>query len=245
MKRIQLILALTGVMVLASCSNYSNFSKRKYTKGNFRPKSGSLRAEKPERNSQEEAILSLREVNIEAKKSRLHSSSKSIDNDLENFEDVLKSEKTDLDLSEEGSRVSTQLKSSALEKKDHKGSIAMNLSNRGAAEITKSKKKDKPNNKRKTLTDEQKNARATLVLGIIAIGIATIVFTLTPVLAFSGSFFSIFALIRISALFGILGVFKGTAFYKNPLEGKYKKFRRKGLFLSILAVALWLVLFLI
>lgn len=227
------ILFIGGLLVFTSCSNLNNFQKRKYTRGVFRPKMERVHASNVEK---EKAMDSGREA-IVVVSSKNEVPSRSMESFKEQVSDELLHEET----------------FSKTRKTADEGNESVAITVAGVTE-KRSKVKYDPSSKkgtkraRKQLTQSEKNARSSLVLGIVAISFAAFVFGLAFYVAFIPStFFTVFGLMRFSALLGMLGIFKGSFFYgkDEPLTGKYEKFRRKGLFLSALAVIIWMTFFFI
>ncbi|XOV67289.1 MAG: hypothetical protein ACFHU9_16865 [Fluviicola sp.] len=221
------ILMLVGVLILTSCSNYNNFQKRKYTRGIFRPKTERLKAyhdkEKSEevlRTGQHAEVLENGKKPFEIQ-TRTHS---------ENFEAAIHTD--DLNQSEER-RTAVRDKNLDIREQKQGSQVAQ----------TEVKKKEK----RKSLTSSEKNAKSAFILGVTSIGLITTLFAAGITLGIlSVYFFPILALARLPALLGFIGLFKGSLFFRQdpPLEGKYQKYRRRGLFLSFLTVVIWLLFFL-
>jgi cation transport ATPase len=238
MKRLQFILAVTGVMVLASCSNYNSFSKRKYTKGVFHSNSARLKVEK-EQNKQPSQALAIEKQATAASKGI------SVEEKIVSQEhSVNLEEKVNIKPAEMGTTIRRdRIDHEQLEETSEIHSTINQEAFQGDLNADQKKDQKRTKKERKSLTDEEKRARATLILGLISIGLVVSLFVLLPFIAFPGAFFSALGLFRVSALVAFLGIYEGAFFYKEPLEGKYKKFRRKGLFFSVLVVALSIVLF--
>lgn len=240
MKRIQFILAVTGVMILASCSNYNSFNKRKFTKGVFHSNSGRLKVEKGQNKQLEQALAIEKQA---ATASRGFTVEEKIVSE-EHFgsfqeEETIKPVETGVTLRK--GRVDREQVEETSENFSVKKREGRKVNRKADEENGKKRSKKE----RKQLTDAQINARRTLTLGIVALGVMLLIYMFVLFAAFSGVFISFFGLMRIPALLGLMGIYKGSFFYKSdaPLEGKYKKFRRKGLSISVLTVLLWLMLF--
>lgn len=253
MKKIQCILLLLGVLALGACSNYNNFNKRKFTKGRCRPGIARIKVEKEAQENDVKTVSAYERADASFQKNaatRSQTVPEVMQGQGENVKHVAVAQ-TSIALKGQGSgkTYSTEAIRMGISDKATSFSVHQNelaVTSKGKEDVV-FRKDVNPGNKRKKkkeLTYEERSARATLVLGIIAVSLSTLIFILAPFIGFlSPTFFTLYSFLRIPALLGVLGVFKGTAFYKQPLEGKYQKYRRKGLFLSIFAVAFWLITF--
>lgn len=226
------ILIVVTTIVLTGCANYNNFHKRKYTRGFFQPKTERLRASDDKKIESTPERVEVLAKSAESVRSPLRTASSKTT--------ASQKIKDELDAREQEK---SQYESAVLQEKEI-DKVVLPGTERVSEKVSDSKRKSK----RTSLTASERNARSTFVLGIVSISLLSAITATTIILAFtSGYFFMAFGLMRIPALLGFLGLFKGSFFYdkQKPLTGKYSKYRKKGLFLSFLTVVLWIVLFLV
>jgi hypothetical protein len=222
------ILMLVGVLIFTSCSNYNNFQKRKYTRGIFRPKTERLRVFHEKEKSEE--VLQTEQATVVVENIKIPFEVETIIQSENSKASIQAGERS---LSEERT-TEARVSRSDIQEREQKSQVA----------LTKFKKKEK----RKSLTSSERNAKSAFILGVISIGLMTTLFAAGITLGLlSVYYFPVVALARLPALLGFLGLFKGSLFFRQdpPLEGKYQKYRRKGLFLSFLTVVIWLLFFLL
>lgn len=234
--------ALLSAAFLISCGSQQNFSSRKYTKGKFRVANKRIKSYLPE-SKQEQAIAS---ADFQEKHEQI-SREYLIQPNLQEESERTFSETVSLDEVNPTVPVfdgdDVQVKSSSTA-----SSLTVKHERKPRSEIDeKASKKEKKEKKKNQLTKSQKQARASLIWGIVAVSLAAIFITLTmismPVAYLPYGFLLVSRSIRIALIPATVGMIKSiTAKFSGDELGKYEKHRKVGFWLCVSTILMWALL---
>ena len=226
---------LSTLFLISSCGSQRNFSKRKYTNGTFRVANKHYKKNRAAREEsgpmasviQDEHVVEYRSESI---------SEETIPNfapeTVEQDEVVSFSDFPEEEMKPEAISVVV----------DH----SLSEQQKPRAHISDIDKKKREKKNKKELTTAQKQARSSLIWGIVGASLAIALIVLS-FFAFPASspylFLYIGRSIRVSLIPALFGIVYGTvAKFGNQDLGKYEKHRKAGFWISVSTVILWILL---
>jgi hypothetical protein len=230
MKSTLLVAAILGSTILVSCGSQRNFKTRKYTKGRFRIENKHLKNDRSE-NAFEDEVLDESEILLTESKAEETSPTSHY---LKIVEEKANGEREQI----KDSPTEYNLDPVAVKQISHQQQPRSQISEQ---------KSDKKSNSKNDLSIHQKQARSSLIFGIVgltlAIGLLALAIFAAPVSS-PFLFFYLGRAIRIALIPSMFGVINSIrAKLGNENLGKYESARKAGFWLSISTIILWVLLF--
>ena len=241
MKYTPLILMSLSLVLFTSCSNYNNFSSRKYTKGKFRPKVAKMKSSKTETDNR------LAEVKIsEALEKHFEIEEEKVGNrHIEASQTQIEgSSMKDGNSDEISNNVEFTPSSEIKFVSDNKEEMASGIETSSLSIGTRQEKAPKWKRAEKSL-DEKRLGVARTLGWIAMIGSAALILAAILMSAFGGfiGFGAILMGRRVFMLLAAFGLFKGIFFYNTAaMSERAQKRRRSAIFISFATLLFWILM---